>query len=160
MFLRPLIVRAPCCSIVWAGLIKILGYCYENFAWTCTGWKICATEAKVNSFAAGYGTILYFDDEALQKLFASNFPTYAANFKTWADQANGMLQFAIWTALEEEGLGANLQHYNPIIDAEVKEVFNIPDQYRLIAQMPFGAKTAEPDEKEVISGSDRMRILE
>jgi len=26
--------------------------------------------------------------------------------------------------------------------------------------MPFGAKTAEPDEKEVISGSDRMRILE
>jgi predicted oxidoreductase (fatty acid repression mutant protein) len=28
------------------------------------------------------------------------------------------------------------------------------------AQMPFGAKTAEPDEKEVISGSDRMRILE
>ena len=44
--------------------------------------------------------------------------------------------------------------------AEVKEVFNIPDQYRLIAQMPFGAKTAEPDEKEVISGSDRMRILE
>ena len=75
-------------------------------------------------------------------------------------QANGMLQFAIWTALEEEGLGANLQHYNPIIDAEVKEVFNIPDQYRLIAQMPFGAKTAEPDEKEVISGSDRMRILE
>ena len=54
----------------------------------------------------------------------------------------------------------DLQHYNPIIDAEVKEVFNIPDQYRLIAQMPFGAKTAEPDEKEVISGSDRMRILE
>ena len=71
-----------------------------------------------------------------------------------------MLQFAIWTALEEEGLGANLQHYNPIIDAEVKEVFNIPDQYRLIAQMPFGAKTAEPDAKEVISGSERMRILE
>ena len=107
-----------------------------------------------------YGTILYFDDEGITETFASNFPTYAANFKTWADQANGMLQFAIWTALEEEGLGANLQHYNPIIDAEVKEVFNIPDQYRLIAQMPFGAKTAEPDEKEGISGSDRMRILE
>ena len=98
--------------------------------------------------------------EGITETFASNFPTYAANFKTWADQANGMLQFAIWTALEEEGLGANLQHYNPIIDAEVKEVFNIPDQYRLIAQMPFGAKAAEPDEKEVISGSDRMRILE
>ena len=51
-----------------------------------------------------------------------------------------MLQFAIWTALEEEGLGANLQHYNPIIDAEVKEVFNIPDQYRLIAQCRLALK--------------------
>lgn len=112
--------------------------------------KFGPTETKINCFAAGYGTILYFDDESVTEAFANDFPSYAANFKTWADQANGMLQFAIWTALEEEGLGANLQHYNPIIDDEVKEVFNIPDHYRLIAQMPFGARTAEPDEKEVI----------
>lgn len=26
-----------------------------------------------------------------------------------------MIQFAVWTALETEGLGASLQHYNPII---------------------------------------------
>ena len=122
--------------------------------------KFGPTETKINCFAAGYGTILYFDDESVTEAFANDFPSYAANFKTWADQANGMLQFAIWTALEEEGLGANLQHYNPIIDDEVKEVFNIPDHYRLIAQMPFGARTAEPDEKEVISGSERMRVLE
>lgn len=122
--------------------------------------KFGPTETKINCFAAGYGTILYFDDESVTEAFANDFPSYAANFKTWADQANGMLQFAIWTALEEEGLGANLQHYNPIIDDEVKEVFNIPEHYRLIAQMPFGARTAEPDEKEVISGSERMRVLE
>lgn len=122
--------------------------------------KFGPTETKINCFAAGYGTILYFDDESVTEAFANDFPSYAANFKTWADQANGMLQFAIWTALEEEGLGANLQHYNPIIDDEVKEVFNIPYHYRLIAQMPFGARTAEPDEKEVISGSERMRVLE
>ena len=122
--------------------------------------KFGPTETKINCFAAGYGTILYFDDESVTEAFANDFPSYAANFKTWADQANGMLQFAIWTALEEEGLGANLQHYNPIIDDEVKEVFNIPDHYRLIAQMPFGARTAEPDEKEVMSGSERMRVLE
>lgn len=123
----------------------------ENFA---------STEAKINGFAAGNGTILYFDDESITQEFASEFPTYADNFKPWADQANGMLQFAIWTALEDEGLGANLQHYNPIIDAEVKEFFNIPDQYRLIAQMPFGTPTAAPAPKEVVSGSERMRILE
>ena len=122
--------------------------------------KFGPTENKINGFATGYGTILYFDDESVTEAFANDFPSYAVNFKTWADQANGMLQFAIWTALEEEGLGANLQHYNPIIDDEVKDVFNIPSHYRLIAQMPFGAKTAEPDEKEVISGSERMRVLE
>lgn len=122
--------------------------------------KFGPTEAKINGFAAGYGTILYFDDESITEAFANDFPSYAANFNIWADQANGMLQFAVWTALEEEGLGANLQHYNPIIDDEVKKVFNIPDHYRLIAQMPFGAKTAAPDAKEVISGSERMRVLE
>lgn len=122
--------------------------------------KFGPTEAKINGFAAGYGTILYFDDESVTEAFANDFPSYAANFKIWADQANGMLQFAVWTALEEEGLGANLQHYNPIIDDEVKKVFNIPDHYRLIAQMPFGAKTAAPDAKEVILGSERMRVLE
>jgi len=43
--------------------------------------KFAPTEAKINSFAAGYGTILYFDDEGITETFASNFPTYAANFK-------------------------------------------------------------------------------
>lgn len=118
------------------------------------------TEAKINSFAAGYGTILYFDDTSVTESFANNFSTYSEHFKSWADQANGMLQFSVWTMLADEGLGASLQHYNPIIDDEVKETFNIPDHYRLIAQMPFGAQTAEPDEKIVMPGSERMRILE
>ena len=30
-----------------------------------------------------------------------------------------MLQLVVWTALEAEGLGATLQHYNPLIDDEV-----------------------------------------
>lgn len=37
-----------------------------------------------------------------------------------------MIQFAVWTALETEGLGASLQHYNPIIGAEVAKAFEIP----------------------------------
>ncbi len=121
--------------------------------------NFASTEAKINGFAAGFGTILYFDDAIITEDLAAQYPTYAANFKPWADQANGMLQFAIWTALEDEGLGANLQHYNPIIDDEVKTLFNIPAHYRLIAQMPFGAKTAEPDAKEVVPGAKRLLVL-
>lgn len=36
-----------------------------------------------------------------------------------------MHQLVVWTALETEGLGATLQHYNPIIDDEVKNEWNI-----------------------------------
>ncbi len=32
-----------------------------------------------------------------------------------------MLEFTLWVALENEGLGASLQHYNPLIDAEVRK---------------------------------------
>lgn len=35
--------------------------------------KFAPTEAKINSFAAGYGTILYFDVKALQKLLPAIF---------------------------------------------------------------------------------------
>jgi predicted oxidoreductase (fatty acid repression mutant protein) len=37
-----------------------------------------------------------------------------------------MHQFAAWTALEAEGLGANLQHYNPLPDQKASEIWNIP----------------------------------
>ena len=58
-----------------------------------------------------------------------------------------MLQFAVWTLLEEAGLGASLQHYNPLIDEAVKRVWQIPDSWQLLAQMPFGAPAGAPGEK-------------
>ncbi len=117
------------------------------------------TEAKVNGFAAGYGTVLYFDDTAVTDEFAEKFPSYSENFPIWANQSNGMLQFAIWTALSDLGLGVNLQHYNPIIDNEVKAVFNIPDSWKLIAQMPFGNPLEQPAAKEKISIDERVKIF-
>ena len=76
---------------------------------------------------------------------------YADNFPIWAQQSNGMLQINIWSALRELGIGANLQHYNPVIDEKVKALFNIPEYYQLIAQMPFGGIDTLPDEKENIN---------
>ena len=76
------------------------------------------TDAKIDGFSAAYGTILFFESSNMIKAMQDQFPTYKDNFPGWAMQANGMLQFAIWTALEDLGLGANLQHYNPLIDAD------------------------------------------
>ena len=56
---------------------------------------------KIDSFKAGYGTLLYFYDEDVVKGLQEQFPLYAPNFPIWAQQANGMLQISIWTALRE-----------------------------------------------------------
>lgn len=70
-----------------------------------------------------------------------------------------MLQYVIWTALEIEGLGANLQHYNPIIDDEVKQEWNVPSNWKLIAQMPFGKKVAEAGDKDFMPLEERIKVF-
>ena len=40
--------------------------------------------------------------------------------------------------------GANLQHYNPLIDEEVKKCFELPEHWILNAQMVFGTPVKEP----------------
>jgi len=121
--------------------------------------KFAATEDKINSFAAGYGTVLYFDDTSITSHFAEQFASYKDNFPVWAQQANGMLQFAVWTSLENEGLGATLQHYNPLIDDEVKANWKLPESWKLIAEMPFGKPVAVPDAKQFAPLEERMLLF-
>ena len=113
---------------------------------------------KIDSFKAGAGTVLYYYDKSIVEAMQSKFPLYAANFPVWANQANGMLQLSIWTALRELNIGANIQHYNPVIDDNVKKLFNIPDDYVLIAQMPFGGIVEEPAPKDKEDISKRVHI--
>ena len=49
-----------------------------------------------------------------------------------------MHQIALWTALEAEGFGASLQHYNPLIDTKVKNKYGIDLEWRLRCQLVFG----------------------
>lgn len=103
---------------------------------------------KTDSFKSAYGTVLYFVDEDVVKSLQDQFSPYAANFPIWANQSNGMLQSNIWTALREVGIGASLQHYNPVINEAVAKLFDISGNWTLIAQMPFGGIGSEPDAKE------------
>lgn len=114
------------------------------------------TEVKINSFAAGHGTVLYFDDTDTTESLMRQFPAYRDNFTVWAQQSNGMLQFAVWTMLEQEGLGASLQHYNPLIDSGVKAAWNLPQNWKLIAEMPFGEPTGEPGPKDFLPLEKRL----
>lgn len=116
------------------------------------------TEQKMTSFAAAYGTILYFEDTSITNHLAEQFTLYKDNFPIWASQSNGIMQFGIWSALAEIGIGASLQHYNPLIDNEVKATFNIPESYQLVAQMPFGNIVAPATEKQVVSEDEMVLI--
>ncbi|MDP9741453.1 UNVERIFIED_ORG: putative oxidoreductase (fatty acid repression mutant protein) [Bacillus sp. B2I3] len=116
------------------------------------------TQQKMDSFKAGYGSILFFEDESVVKSLQEQFATYADNFPIWSQQTSGMHQLVVWTALEAEGLGATLQHYNPLIDDEVKKEWNVPSDWKLIAQMPFGNPTAQPGDKEFKPLEDRIKF--
>ena len=117
------------------------------------------TEEKINSFYNGYGTVLFFDDITVTESFAQQFALYKDNFPIWAEQSNGMLQYVIWTSLENEGLGASLQHYGALIEKDVKKKWSIPSNWKLIAQMPFGKPTAGPGDKEFQPLKQRIKIF-
>lgn len=118
------------------------------------------TEKKINtSFACGYGTVLYFEDMDVVEDLQKKFESYKDNFPVWSHQSNGMHQFAIWTALEMNGLGASLQHYNPLIDDAVKAEWQLPASWKLIAQMPFGTPMDQPGEKEFMPIEQRVKIF-
>lgn len=117
------------------------------------------TEAKLNGFQAGYGTVLFFEDQNVVKGLQEQFALYKDNFPIWSLQSSGMLQFAVWTALEEAGLGVNLQHYNPLIDEQVKAAWSIPENWKLLSEMPFGKPLAAAGEKDFSPIEDRVKIF-
>lgn len=118
------------------------------------------TEEKIDRcFASGYGTVLFFEDTAEVRQLQKSFPLYAGNFPVWSEHTSAMHQLAVWTMLEDVGFGASLQHYNPLIDKEVRERWSLPADWRLIAQMPFGMPAADPGEKTFKPLESRIRIF-
>lgn len=112
---------------------------------------------KIDSFKAA-GTVLYFYDKSVVEDLQKQFALYAQNFPVWAQQSNGMLQLSIWTALREQNIGANIQHYNPVIDEAVRKLLDLPENWVLVAQMPFGGITEEPEAKPTENIADRVKI--
>lgn len=126
---------------------------YETF-----GGKV--EREKIDSFKNGAGTVLYFYDSEIVKGMQEKFPLYAENFPSWAQQASAMLQISVWSGLRELGIGASLQHYNPVIDEAVRGLFNIPDRYLLVAEMPFGGIGQEPGGKDKEEIDKRVKIFQ
>ncbi len=117
------------------------------------------TTTKMASFAAGVGTVLFFEDLDVIQNLQEQFPSYAENFRVWAEHSTAIAQFATWTALHTLGLGASLQHYNPIVDEEVHAEWNVPASWKLRAQLVFGSVEGEAKEKGFVDDAVRFKVF-
>lgn len=117
------------------------------------------TAAKMDSFAAGVGTVLFFEDMDVVKDLQEKYTSYAENFPIWAEHSTAIAQFAVWTALHTDGLGANLQHYNPIVDEQVHAEWNVPASWKLRAQLVFGSREGEAYPKDYMDDAARFKVF-
>jgi len=116
------------------------------------------SKANIDSFRKARGSVVFFDDEGITKNLMERFPLYKHNFPVWAEQQNGMLQTNIWVALSNLAIGGSLQHYNELIEAEVKRTFAVPEGWRLIAQMPFGSIKEIPEAQPRVPITERLIV--
>lgn len=131
----------------------------ENLRQIVPADNFAPTDTKMNGFAGGAGTILFFEDQSVVEHLMEQFALYAQNFPVWSEQSSGMLQFAIWTGLAEHGVGASLQHYNEVIAEDVAKAFDIPNNWKLIAQMPFGSIDTPAGEKQFQPLDTRFQVI-
>lgn len=118
------------------------------------------TTAKMATFAAGMGTVLFFEDQNVVKGLQEQFPSYAENFPIWAEHSTAIAQFSTWTVLHTEGLGASLQHYNPIVDEQVHAEWDIPENWKLRAQLVFGSVEGEARAKDYLEDDQRFKVFQ
>lgn len=119
------------------------------------------TEKKINqNFASGYGTLLFFEDRSVVQMMERKFSIYSSFFAKWSQQTSAMHQLSLWCMLEDRGLGASLQHYNPLVDEATRQEWGLPKTWELIAQMPFGYPLTMPTAKSHEPVAERMRVYE
>ncbi|MCL2579743.1 MAG: nitroreductase family protein [Oscillospiraceae bacterium] len=117
------------------------------------------TEARINGFLGGVGTILLYQDTTVTKGLQEAFPIYKDNFPIWAMQATGMLKYTLWTSLVEEGYGANIQHYTELVEAEVNKELNIDPAWKMVGQLPFGKAAQAPDAGKTFETIEKRLIV-
>ena len=130
--------------------------------------------------------MLFYEDLAKVAEFVGKFPNYAdkfgqctlclrcspyptrphprtnAHISSGSEQTNGMHQYIIWTALEAEGFGVNLQHYNPPINPKLTSEYKLPGTWDLKAQMVFGKPEGGPanPNKEILPvEGERLKVI-
>lgn len=99
---------------------------------------------KVLTSTGAYGSVLFWEDGATIKKSQESHPSAAHVFPQFSEHSDAIAQVQVWTALELEGFGANLQHLQafPPVEEAIKKAWNIPAEYSLKANLNFGGLSA------------------
>ena len=117
------------------------------------------SEARINGFQGGVGTILLYQDINVVKGLQESFPMYKDNFPIWAHQASGILKYTLWTSLADEGYGASIQHYSELVEEEVKKELNIDPSWKMVGQLPFGKAASNPDPNKTFEPVEKRLLV-
>ncbi|KAK3696617.1 putative nitroreductase [Vermiconidia calcicola] len=95
----------------------------------------------IQGFRAAYGTILLLEDQDSLESLRAKYALFGHLVPEWSEASSGMHQYLIWKALQLEGLGCNLQHFNfmPEFTDAVRERWDLPKTWELKSQLVFGA---------------------
>ena len=108
----------------------------------------------------GLGTILFFED--LNEV--ENMPANPERSIAYKENNSANHQYAAWLTLAELDLGATLQHFNigyeQGFDKSIRQMFDLPDSYAMLAQMPFGSVETPAGDKDYIDQDEKVRVYE
>lgn len=108
----------------------------------------------------GIGIVLFFED----KDAVESMPARGVRQEAYKQNNNANAQYAVWLALTEMDLGASLKHFNvgyeQGFDKATKEMFDLPESYEMLAQMPFGSIEQEAGEKDHIDTDVQVKVFE
>lgn len=121
--------------------------------------QFVSTKQKMDSFKAGAGTVLFFEDHKVVRGFQEDIPLYADKFPVYAQHTNAMHQYAVWTALASINVGASLQHYNPIIDDKIGAAWQVDKDWELTAQLVFGGIEQPAGDKTFKPLEERLKVF-
>ncbi|KAM0326137.1 hypothetical protein ACHAQA_006730 [Verticillium albo-atrum] len=117
---------------------------------------------RFQAFKTAYGSVLFWDSGNSIKSAQQTHQSAAHMFDQFADHASGMAQLLVWTALELEGFGANLQHLAaiPPVEAALKKFLQVPDDYSLKANLNFGEEAQpHPEVPEKLPLSETLVVV-
>lgn len=104
------------------------------------------------------GTVLFFEDRDAIEVMPANDERKA----TYKEHNAAIAQYSVWLRLTEMDLGGSLQHlnvgYDQGFDKATREMFDLPDSFEMIAQMPFGSIEAPAGEKDHIDTNTQVQV--